>query len=117
MFGFLSPGCRDVRYRQVYAAYCAYQRHEYGVLSSPFTSYEAIFLYLVAVEMGAAEPTSSCTPTCCRFRSDSTNRWNLDELAWTSIRQSLLDSCCLSQSQLSENPTAMTSQKNTLRQK
>ncbi len=82
MFGFLRPGFHDKSYRQIYASYCARQRHNYGTCSSPFTSYEAIFLYLLAVEAGVTEAPADCTPTCCRFRSDSTNRWNLDyELA------------------------------------
>ena len=78
MFGFLKPSLNDRQYRQVYAAYCAFQRREYGVCSTLFISYEAIFLYLMAIELHVCEPPDAATPTCCKLQSDSTNRWNLD---------------------------------------
>ncbi len=81
MFGFLRPSCdsnTNRRYRQVYAAYCAFQRQQYGSLSSIFTSYEAVFLYHLAIESGACERPADGTPLCCRFRNDRENRWNID---------------------------------------
>ncbi len=81
MFGFLRPGCGDARvaeYRRVYAAMCAHQRQQFGQLSSLFHSYEAIFLYHLAVETGACRPPSPETPTCCRLRGDRNNRWQID---------------------------------------
>ncbi len=78
MFGFLKPSVYDRQYRQVYAAYCAYQRREYGVFSSLFVSYEAVFLYLMAIELQVCAPPGDATPTCCKLQSDSTNRWKLD---------------------------------------
>jgi Family of unknown function (DUF5685)/NfeD-like C-terminal, partner-binding len=79
MFGFLRPGCYSRHYRQIYATYCAYQRQHYGVAASLFTSYEAVFMYLVAVEAGACAWPAATTPSCCRFRSDPTNRWGIDQ--------------------------------------
>jgi hypothetical protein len=82
MFGFLKPAClgKDLfrQYRQVYAAFCAHHRQRYGVIPSAMISYEAVFLYLLAIETGACSSPASNTPTCCRLRSDPTNRWNLD---------------------------------------
>lgn len=82
MFGFLRPGClapdTRTKYRQVYAAYCSFQRQRYGALASLFTSYEAVALYLLAIESGACQPVSSSTPVCCRFRNDWKNNWQID---------------------------------------
>ena len=83
MFGFLRPGCdasRGRRYRQVYAACCAHQRGNYGALATLFNSYEAIFLYHLAIESGVCGAPDASTPTCCRFRSDVGNRWNVDQV-------------------------------------
>ena len=82
MFGFFAPPRRRPRYRQVYAACCSHQRQLYGTAASVFHSYEAIFLYLLALEAGACEAPAPQTPTCCRLRNDWANHWNLDrELA------------------------------------
>jgi len=81
MFGFLRPGCSghlNRQYRQVYAALCAFQRANYGPCSAVFTSYEAVFLYHLCIEAGACQPPSPATPTCCHFRSDPSNRWQID---------------------------------------
>ncbi|MFT7632232.1 MAG: hypothetical protein ACI87E_003284 [Mariniblastus sp.] len=82
MFGFLKPSCcdRQIRqqYRQVYAAFCAHHRIRYGVVASTLISYEAVFLYHLAIASGACSAPSPATPTCCKLRSDPTNRWNLD---------------------------------------
>lgn len=81
MFGFLRLGCSgdlSRQYRQVYAALCAFQRANYGHCSAVFNSYEAVFLYQVCIEAGACQPPSPSTPTCCRFHSDPSNRWQLD---------------------------------------
>lgn len=86
MFGFLTPDYSDRqvlrRYRQIYASFCSYHRSRFGLAASALLSYEAIFLLQLAVESGACQPPSPCTPTCCRLRSDPTNRWGIDrELA------------------------------------
>ena len=82
MFGFLRPGClapqTRTKYRQVYAAYCSFQRQRYGSLASAFTSFEAVSLYHLAIEVGACEPVSSSAPNCCRFRNDWNNHWQID---------------------------------------
>jgi len=90
MFGFLKPSCNGRasrlspdssfrRYRQVYAAFCAHHRSRYGALASVLISYEAVFLYHLAIESGACSPPTVSTPTCCKLRSDPTNRWNIDQ--------------------------------------
>ncbi|MFK7765756.1 MAG: DUF5685 family protein [Mariniblastus sp.] len=87
MFGFLKPSCATRRsnpsaynrYRQVYAAFCAHHRARHGVLASTLISYEAVFLYQLAIASGACSSPAPTPPTCCRLRSDPTNRWNLDK--------------------------------------
>lgn len=82
MFGFLRPGClapqTRTKYRQVYAAYCSFQRQRYGAVASAFTSFEAVSLYHLAIETGACETVNCSTPTCCRFRNDWNNHWQID---------------------------------------
>ncbi len=78
MFGFLKPGRCDRQYRQVYAAYCSHQRQRYGALASIFTSYEAVFMYLLSIDDGLCAAPAKSTPTCCRFRNDWANHWGID---------------------------------------
>lgn len=67
MFGFLRGAACDPVCRQVYAGCCAYQRRHFGFESLPFLSYEAVFLYLFAVDVGeSAGPTPSAR-SCCRL--------------------------------------------------
>ncbi len=82
MFGFLRPPCHTKSYRQIYAAICSHQRQQYGVVASVLISYEAVFLYQLAVDAGVVDPPAVDTPTCCRLRNDWANHWQLDrELA------------------------------------
>lgn len=78
MFGFLRPSCQSRKYRQIYAAICSHQRRQYGTIASILISYEAVFLYHLAVELGVAPQPSAETPTCCRLRNDWPNRWGLN---------------------------------------
>lgn len=78
MFGFLKAPFRQKQYRQIYAAICSYQRQEYGVVASVLISYEAVFLYQLAVDLGVTNPPTKTTPTCCRLRNDGSNQWGLD---------------------------------------
>jgi hypothetical protein len=78
MFGFFAPAKNSRKYRQVYAAYCSHQRQIYGTASSLFTSYKAVFLYLLALDCGACSAPSPATPTCCRMRNDWANNWNIN---------------------------------------
>ena len=82
MFGFLVPGPCDkqthLRYRQIYAAFCAHHRARHGTGLSLLLSYEAIFLLTLAIESGGCAAPSAKTPRCCRLRSDPTNRWGID---------------------------------------
>ena len=45
MFGFMNPGAQTLEYRSIYSRLCQHQRQHYGLLSMPFHSYEAVFLY------------------------------------------------------------------------
>ncbi|MCA9167622.1 MAG: hypothetical protein KDB23_08135 [Planctomycetales bacterium] len=67
MFGFLRPPPHERPYRQIYAACCAYQRRSYGLESLAFHSYEAVFLYLLAVDAGVVSAPSADAVTCCRL--------------------------------------------------
>lgn len=69
MFGFLRPACASLEYRQAYARCCMRQHLDYGVTALPFLSYEAVFLYLAAIDAGAIAPPSESTPRCCRLRT------------------------------------------------
>jgi hypothetical protein len=68
MFGFLSPSEHSREYRTVYARSCQHQRQHDGLLSLPFLSYEAVFLYgywLDATGVGASDLPEQ---RCCRLR-------------------------------------------------
>lgn len=82
MFGFLrlsaSNSSNDWRkYRQTYASLCSWQRQTFGLRASILISYEAVFLYQLAVDSRLVNQLSSRTPTCCRLRNDSTNQWRI----------------------------------------
>lgn len=78
MFGFLRAPFRQKQYRQIYAAICSYQRQKYGMLGSVLISYEAVFLYQLAVDAEVTSPPGATTPTCCRLRNDWANRWGVN---------------------------------------
>jgi hypothetical protein len=69
MFGFLRPSCAGLAYRQAYARCCMRQHLDYGVAALPFLSYEAVFLYVLAVDAGAIPSPPESTPRCCRLRT------------------------------------------------
>src|SRR5687767_4254694 len=69
MFGFLRPQRQDLTYRQAYVRCCMHQHLHYGVTSLPFLSYEAVLVYLLAVDAGLCPPPPASTPRCCRLRS------------------------------------------------
>lgn len=68
MFGFLAPAVRLPTWRRSYARVCQYQRRHFGLTSLPFLSYEAAFLYQVAVDLGVVSPLPEEAPQCCRLR-------------------------------------------------
>ena len=68
MFGFLKPDKRFSRWRQSYARVCQTQRRMFGLTSLPFLSYEATFLYQLAVDTRLIPPLTSTAPECCRLR-------------------------------------------------
>lgn len=69
MFGFLRSS-RDHRvWRQAYARCCQGLRRDYGLRVVPWLSYEAVALYLAAMDVRAVPPPGEAWPTCCRLRS------------------------------------------------
>lgn len=83
MFGYLklSSGSQcnsKKRYRQVYASLCSWQRQTFGVRASILISYEAVFLYQLAVDAGLIDSPAEKTPTCCKLRNDWPNHWNVN---------------------------------------
>jgi len=83
MFGYLRLPYRSKcdskkRYRQVYASLCSWQRQTFGVRASILISYEAVFLYQLAVDAGLVDSPAESTPTCCKLRNDWPNHWNVN---------------------------------------
>ncbi len=68
MFGFLRPAQHDLAYRQLYARCCQHQRQVAGLSSLPLLSYEAVFLYALAMDAGWFAPPDAQAPACCRLR-------------------------------------------------
>ena len=71
MFGLMKPPVEDLRYRSAYSRCCQLQRQWYGIASLPVLSYDAVFLYLCAVDAGLVPESVIVPQTCCRFRSGS----------------------------------------------
>ncbi len=72
MFGFLKPSRHSLsyrRYRQAYARVCRFQKLAYGTESLLFLSYEAVFLYLLAVDSRSIPAPGDDEVTCCRLRT------------------------------------------------
>ena len=67
MFGFLRPSPQSNDYRRSYARLCVHQRQRLGIRSLPFHSYEAVFLYQLALDAGAVD--AGCLPIqrCCKL--------------------------------------------------
>jgi len=67
MFGFLRPSPQSDDYRRAYARLCVHQRQRLGIRSLPFHSYEAVFLYQLALDAGAVD--AGCLPRqrCCKL--------------------------------------------------
>lgn len=68
MFGFLRPENRLSEWRQSYARICQTQRRMFGLTSLPFLSYEATFLYQMAVDSRLIPALAAGAPECCRLR-------------------------------------------------
>lgn len=68
MFGFLSPLRPARKWRQSYARVCQYQHRLFGITSLPFLSYEATFLYQLAVDFRLIPELPEDVVTCCRLR-------------------------------------------------
>lgn len=81
MFGFLAPGKRIPEWRRHYARVCQYQRKLFGLTSLPFLSYEATFLYQLAVDHGLIVALPETAAECCRLRQLPTSDVGQDEAA------------------------------------
>lgn len=82
MFGFLAPRESLPQWRRCYARVCQHQRRFFGLTSLPFLSYEATFLYQVAVDLGLSAALPESAPQCCRLRKIKPSDPNADrELA------------------------------------
>ncbi|MEZ6031885.1 MAG: DUF5685 family protein [Planctomycetaceae bacterium] len=68
MFGFLAPQRRIPKWRQAYARICQFQRQLYGLTSLPFMSYEAAFLYRLAIDFKLLPELPQAAAQCCRLR-------------------------------------------------
>ena len=68
MFGFLAPRHRVPEWRRSYARICQTQRRLFGLTSLPFLSYEAAFLYQLAVDLQLLPQLQPDAPECCRLR-------------------------------------------------
>ncbi len=68
MFGFLAPQQPEPTWRRTYARICQVQNRLFGIKSLPFLSYEATFLYQLAIDFELTSPLPDHAPTCCRMR-------------------------------------------------
>lgn len=68
MFGFLRSSPRHETWRRAYARCCQGMHRQFGLRSVPWLSYEAVALYLAAIDLGAVPPPPESWPTCCRLR-------------------------------------------------
>lgn len=68
MFGFLAPRQKIPHWRQSYARICQHQRSLFGLTSLPFLSYEATFLYQLAIDFNFLPALASDAATCCKLR-------------------------------------------------
>ncbi len=68
MFGFIRGQRTDRQYRVLYARACQAHFTHNGRLASVFHSYEAVFLYVLAFDLGLLDPPRENDPTCCRLR-------------------------------------------------
>lgn len=68
MFGFLAPQRRILEWRQAYARICQFQRRLYGLTSLPFLSYEATFLYRLAIDFKLLPELPQSAAECCRLK-------------------------------------------------
>lgn len=68
MFGFLAPQKRIPKWRRSYARICQHQRSLFGLTALPFLSYEATFLYQLAIDFGLLPAVAETSPECCRLR-------------------------------------------------
>lgn len=68
MFGFLAPQHSLPQWRQSYARICQHHRKLFGLTALPFLSYEAVFLYQLAIDSKRIPELPETAPTCCRLR-------------------------------------------------
>lgn len=67
----MKPPIEDLCYRSAYSRCCQLQRHWYGIASLPALNYDAVFLYLCAIDAGLVPESVIIPQTCCRLQTDS----------------------------------------------
>lgn len=80
MLGFLRPSCctSQTIFRQIYAGFCANQNRKWGIESLFFLSYEAIFLYLFAVDAKWCDGPSEEHVRCFRLSQGNKRVFQVD---------------------------------------
>lgn len=69
MFGFLRASANHRRWRQAYARVCRHQHVSAGVSTLPLLSYEGVFTYVLAQDLGWCPGLPHDSPGCCRLRT------------------------------------------------
>ncbi|PHS13756.1 MAG: hypothetical protein COA78_06615 [Blastopirellula sp.] len=72
MFGFLNPRTQHLSYRSLYARGCQHLKLSYGVRSLVFHSFESVFLYGYAADVGAFDRTKVPAKRCCKLQASKT---------------------------------------------
>ncbi|MFO0940714.1 MAG: DUF5685 family protein [Pirellulales bacterium] len=68
MFGFIRGDRGDKQYRTLYARACQAHFTNNGRIASVFHSFEAVFLFALACDLGLIEAPRDRDPTCCKLR-------------------------------------------------
>jgi hypothetical protein len=73
MFAVFNPGRQDAAFCRCYPR-CWHRQVISGIASLPFRSYEAVLLYLIAVDAGAVAEAELPDRACCLLRASGTVR-------------------------------------------
>ena len=68
MFGFLALRQKIPEWRRSYARMCQVQRYLFGLTALPFLSYEATFLYQLAIDLHLPPELDTNSPVCCLLK-------------------------------------------------
>jgi hypothetical protein len=72
MFGFLNPRTQHLSYRSLYSRGCQHLKLSYGVRSLVFHSFESVFLYGYAADVGAFDRKKVPASKCCKLQASKT---------------------------------------------